>query len=76
MILASATEDQYDLYSQEADIILDAVNGYSKQPDLSYVFNEQSMAIIDEKKGLIEVKPLIKASSSESEIIRTKRLLD
>ena len=34
------------------------------------------VGVIDEKKDLIEVKPLIEASSSESEIIRTKRLLD
>lgn len=75
MILVSANEEQYDLYNTEADKMLNAVNGYTKQKDKSYVFNENSMAIIDEKKGLIEIKALAEADESEREMIKKKTLI-
>lgn len=76
-ILASATDAQhYDLYDSKGEKRLDDVQGYVKQKKKGYVFNENSLAIIDEKSGFIEIKPLTEADENEREILEQARPID
>lgn len=77
MILASATDAQrYDLYDSKGEKKLDDVRGYAKQKRKSYVFNENRLAVIDEKSGLIEIKPLTEADENERGILEEARPID
>lgn len=77
MILASATDAQrYDLYDSKGEKRLDDVRGYAKQKRKGYVFNENRLAVIDEKSGLIEIKPLAEADETERGILEKASRID
>ncbi|GEM_PF-4733020 len=70
-ILASAADaQQYNLYDSEAERRLENVQGYARQGRKAYVFNGEKLAVIDEKSGLIEIRPLTEADEGQRAILQ------